>query len=376
MLRRTFVGFGFGAIQGGLFLYEAHQSGNFDRLVVAEVVPEVVSALRRSGGRYRVNIATRSGLEVREVTGVEALNPNDSADRAALVSAVADAQELATALPSVEFYDHGSASVARILAEGLSQRTMPGVLYAAENHNHAAEILESKVGGSRPEFQFLNTVIGKMSGVISEGLSREFLVEEFNRILISRVALPGFRRGIEVFEEKPDLLPFEEAKLYGHNAVHALLGFLAHREGCRCISDASESLRRFAGEAFIEESGRALIARHEGVDELFTPRGFEHYACDLIERMVNPWLNDLVARVIRDPRRKLGWNDRLIGTMRLVLDVGMAPRRFAEGAAAALAIVGGEILDLWPEPDSPPGRKTALKELIADHQGASAQGRP
>ncbi|WP_424114299.1 hypothetical protein [Roseiarcus sp.] len=359
-----------------MFLYEAHQSGNFDRLVVAEVVPEVVSALRRSGGRYRVNIATRSGLEVREVTGVEALNPNDSDDRAALVSAVADAQELATALPSVEFYDHGSASVARILAEGLSQRTMPGVLYAAENHNHAAEILESKVGGSRPEFQFLNTVIGKMSGVISEGSSREFLVEEFNRILISRVALPGFRRGIEVFEEKPDLLPFEEAKLYGHNAVHALLGFLAHREGCRCISDASESLRRFAGEAFIEESGRALIARHEGVDELFTPRGFEHYACDLLERMVNPWLNDLVARVIRDPRRKLGWNDRLIGTMRLVLDVGMVPRRFAEGAAAALAIVGGEILDLWPEPDSPPGRKTALKELIADHQGASAQGRP
>src|SRR5208282_1019464 len=123
--------------------------------------------------------------------------------------------------------------------------------------------------------------------------------------------------------------------------------------------------QRFAGEAFIEESGRALIAKHEGVDELFTPRGFEHYASDLMERMVNPWLNDLVARVIRDPRRKLGWSDRLIGTMRMVLDARIQPRRFAEGAAAALAIVGGDILDLWPEPDSPPGRKTALKELIA-----------
>ncbi len=375
MPRKTFVGFGFGAIQGGLFLYEAFQSGNFDPLVVAEVVPEVIGALRRSGGRYRVSIATRSGLDVREVTGVEALNPNDPADRAALIAAVAEARELATALPSVEFYDHGSASVAHILAEGLSQRTTPGVLYAAENHNHAAEILESKVGGSRPEFQFLNTVIGKMSGVISEGSSREFLVEEFNRILISRVTVPGFRRGIEVFEEKRDLLPFEEAKLYGHNAVHALLGFLAHREGSLRISDAGESLRRFAGEAFIEESGRALIARHDGVDELFTPRGFEHYASDLMERMVNPWLNDLVARVIRDPRRKLGWNDRLIGTMRLVLDAGIPPRRFAEGAAAALAIVGGDIRDLWPEPDSPPGRKRALEELIAHSQGANPRGR-
>ena len=30
---RTFVGFGFGAIQAGLFLYEAQQSGAFTRLV-------------------------------------------------------------------------------------------------------------------------------------------------------------------------------------------------------------------------------------------------------------------------------------------------------------------------------------------------------
>ena len=40
---RTYVGFGFGAIQSGLFLYEAYRSGKFQRLVVAEVIPEVVS---------------------------------------------------------------------------------------------------------------------------------------------------------------------------------------------------------------------------------------------------------------------------------------------------------------------------------------------
>ena len=72
---RTFVGFGFGAIQGGLFLYEAHRSGNFGRLVVAEVVPEVVEAIRRSGGCYRINISTRTGIEVREIPNVEIFNP-------------------------------------------------------------------------------------------------------------------------------------------------------------------------------------------------------------------------------------------------------------------------------------------------------------
>ena len=46
----TFVGFGFGPIQAGLFLAEAHLSGNFDRLVVAEIVPEVVSTVRQAGG--------------------------------------------------------------------------------------------------------------------------------------------------------------------------------------------------------------------------------------------------------------------------------------------------------------------------------------
>ena len=73
-----------------------------------------------------------------------------------------------------------------------------------------------------------NTVIGKMSGVVTdplqirrdglvplvEGGSQAVLVEEFNRILISQITLPDFRRGIDVFQEKADLLPFEEAKLY------------------------------------------------------------------------------------------------------------------------------------------------------------------
>ena len=35
-MKKSFVGFGFGAIQAGLFLYEAHASGQFDRFVVAE----------------------------------------------------------------------------------------------------------------------------------------------------------------------------------------------------------------------------------------------------------------------------------------------------------------------------------------------------
>ncbi len=72
---------------------------------------------------------------------------------------------------------------------------------------------------------------------------RAILVEEFNRILVTRVNLPGFRRGIEVFVEKDDLLPFEEAKLYGHNAIHALIGYLADLEGLATMAEAGANSR-------------------------------------------------------------------------------------------------------------------------------------
>ncbi|MEI6083419.1 MAG: hypothetical protein WCS70_03870 [Verrucomicrobiota bacterium] len=359
MQPRVFVGFGFGAIQGGLFLYEAHRSGNFQRLVVAEVVPEVVARVRSNAGKYKVNVATASGLETHEVTGIEIFNPTVPADRVELVNAIRVASEICTALPSVDFFN----SVAPVLADGLRGKEIPAVIYTAENNNHAAEFLEKAVGPVTAPVQFLNTVIGKMSGVIPG--SRELLVEEFNRILITQITLPGFKRGIEVFAEKPDLLPFEEAKLYGHNAVHALLGYLANAKGLEFMSDIDAELLEFGRQAFLEESGPALIAKHAGGDPLFTPAGYRAYAEDLLPRMVNPYLRDAVARIIRDPQRKLAWNDRLIGTMRLALDAGIQPVRFARGAAAALELLGEpDPLKLWPEPDLPAGRHQALRQLI------------
>ena len=71
------------------------------------------------------------------------------------------------------------------------------------------------------------------------------------------------------------------------------------------------------------------------MDDLFTPQGFGIYADDLLVRMINPFLTDRVDRVCRDLERKLSWDDRVIGTMRLVLKQGFQPVVFAEGAALA-----------------------------------------
>jgi mannitol-1-phosphate 5-dehydrogenase len=391
MAGRTYVGFGFGAIQAGLFLYEASRSGAFGRLVVAEVLPEVVAAVRRAGGSYTVNIAHSDRVEQALVGPVELLDPAVAADRRQLVGAIAEAAEIGTAVPSIRHYtSSGEGSLHRLLAAGLRVKVEGdgprAVIYTAENHKDAAEILTNAVLAELPgrdpaairrRVCFLNTVIGKMSGVISDpdeiqvrglaptvpGSERAFLVEAFNRILISQVRFAGrpFRRGIAVFEEKPDLLPFEEAKLYGHNATHATAAYLAMAVGARRIADLAgmPGLLPFLRAAFIEESGKALIHRYAGFDPLFTPAGYAAYADDLLARMVNPFLGDTAERVGRDPERKLGWEDRLIGTLRMCLQEGVAPNRYAVGAAAALIALcpnlwsqdlpfADLLLPLWP----------------------------
>ena len=101
---RTFVGFGFGAIQSGLFLYEAFHSGEFHRLVVAEVMPETVAAVRREGGYFCVNIAHHDRVESARVGPVDIYDPNIEADRLDILAAIVEAEEIATAVPSVAFY--------------------------------------------------------------------------------------------------------------------------------------------------------------------------------------------------------------------------------------------------------------------------------
>ena len=71
----TFVGFGFGAIQGGLFLPSAFASGNFDRLVVAEIDSELVAQIRRSGGTYQCNRRGGSGFGDRRSFRIGSLQP-------------------------------------------------------------------------------------------------------------------------------------------------------------------------------------------------------------------------------------------------------------------------------------------------------------
>jgi len=359
----VFTGFGFGPIQGGLFAKEAFQSGNFSRIVIAEIDADLVDAVRANKSSYYVNVAKAGGIEPLRIDNVELLNPNVTADRQSLLEVLAQSTEIVTSLPSVNFYGAGQAnSVVSLIAEGLkSSSSEATIIYTAENNNHAAEMLKKAVSGknaalSSGKVQFLNTVIGKISRVVTDaaeiaelqlktiapGIERAFLVEQFNRILVSRTQIAGFQPGIKVFIEKDDLLPFEEAKLYGHNAIHSLLGFIGAVKGAKSMTELKDDkiVMRIGRDAFLQESGAALVKKYAYLgDELFTEAGYKGFAEDLLERMTNPYLGDTIARVTRDVVRKLEMDGRIFGTMQLALEHGVEPKNMALGAMAGIAVL-------------------------------------
>ena len=367
---KVFVGVGLGPIQTGIFMSGACR-GNFDRIVIAEVDDKLRNAINSNGGVVTINTAFGDCIKEEVIRNVEVYNPNEPEGRAKLVEAAAEACELATALPSVKFF----AYCAPWMREGFAlQPERVRFIYTAENNNHAAEELEAALGEKFPNTYCLNTVVGKMSGVVPEAdcasrgvtklaptADRAHLVEAFNKIYIS--SCPGIEsRQVQNLYVKNDLLPFEEAKLYGHNAIHFLLGTLGKTVGCEYMSDltAHPELVALAREAFIRESGAALCKKYADLDELFTAEGFKAYAEDLLVRMRNPFLQDAIARITRDLPRKLSWEDRVIGTMRLVLSQGETPQVFAKGAALAAkeefgsdpAAVKAGLTELWGKWDN------------------------
>ncbi|MFK8034219.1 MAG: hypothetical protein AB8B94_08750 [Hyphomicrobiales bacterium] len=365
----TFVGIGFGAIQTGLFLREAQASGAFDRYVVAMRRPELVDDVNRSG-TVTVNIAMPDGITVETYENIEARCLQNPQDLALLHSNLVSAEEISVAVSSVDDYVTDAPNslhvlLANAIAEKLRSTSPRTLIYSSENHNDAASLLEKAILSALPEqdrakalnvFQTVDTVIGKMSRVITNideindtGLttsspngSQAFLVESFNKILMSEVELERTSgRGITQLVEKIDLMPFEHAKIHGHNATHAGFAYIGGVLGLEWMADvaAIPEIREFFRDAFLEESGEALIRLHAGKDPLFSKEGYQVYVDDLLERMANPWLRDTCARIGRDVVRKLGWDDRLIGTIRLVQGQDVSAHRYGYAALAGFEVM-------------------------------------
>ena len=355
MSKKIFLGIGAGPIQTGIFVAGA-AAGGFDRIVLADVDSALVEAVRRCRS-ITVNTSGIDQVRSDRYAPIEIYNPDQADDLATLIEIASQADVVNTALPATKFYRF----CAPWLREGFERNPAAHrLVYTSENSTTAAADLAEAIGKSFPSTYFLDTVIGKMSKVfdaeestlapLTPEFRRGHLVEEFNTIYTSDA--PGVAQcGIAGLHPRKNLEPFEEAKLYGHNASHLVLALLARQRGCRFMAEAAgmpellETTRR----VLVEECGVALRRKFAGCDPFFEPEEYTRWAEELIRRMVSPLLNDEVARVSRDLVRKLGWQDRLIGAIRLCNSTDTpCPTLMRTAALAARIRALDELQAEWP----------------------------
>jgi mannitol-1-phosphate 5-dehydrogenase len=128
-----------------------------------------------------------------------------------------------------------------------------------------------------------------------------------------------------------DLGRYVERKLFTLNCGHAIAAYLGHLKRYQTIDKAIQDpdIRVIVCGA-LAEGGKGLIKKHDF-------DSFEHakYVEKVLARFENPLMKDDVVRVGRQPLRKLGKGDRLLGPILIAREYGLPTDYLMQGVAAA-----------------------------------------
>lgn len=235
--------------------------------------------------------------------------------------------------------------IAGTIAKGIKRRKESGVeknlnIIACENAVNASTQLKNEVVKylNEEEVEYLEKYIGfpncSVDRIVPPVKSENILdvvVESFHEWNVEEDAFKGEIPKIEGMNLVGNLTAYIERKLFTLNTGHAITAYFGYLKGYRTIDESinDEKIYKFVRNAMIE-SGKALIAKYN-----FDEEQHMKYIDKIITRFRNPYLKDDVARVGREPLRKLNENDRLIkplitarsyniNTENLLLGVGAA----------------------------------------------------
>jgi len=338
--RSTAVIFGAGSIGRG-FLGQLFTESGYG-VVFVEIDRRLVDRLNQQGG-YTLRIVDNDFSQDFPITHVRAV---DGRDRQATADEIVAADLLATAVGV-----RALPQVAPLIALGLAHRAEAGVetpvnvivcenlkdasgALAAMVQEHLAEKYHSYLG---EKVGFVEAVIARMVPVLPDTVREEdpiFVVAEPYKILpVNKKGFKGGIPGIVGLEPRENLAAYVDRKLYLHNAGHAILGYLGYQKGLEYGYEAlSEPHIRPLLDQALDEASRALVAEHG-----FEPQTLRAHVADLLVRFANRPLSDTIFRLARDPIRKLGPTDRLVGGARMALRHGIEPDALSWGIAAGLA---------------------------------------
>ena len=314
-----------------------HDSG-FELVFLARD-PQMVGHLSHVRG-YRVSLS--DGRQTREI-GIAGVSAVGTFDTRRAVRELATADVIVTAVGAENL-----PAVAPLIAAGLRARTRPVNVLAMENLPRSSRRLRELVAEHLPA---------------SEGLDRHGLAGALvERVVARRIGGPGEDRPMvfvadDVSDFRADaahlvepiprirgLIPSDnyevwvKRKLYTYSAGHAAAAYLGDLKGYHYIHTAIRDREiRAAVLAAMTEGQRGLAAR-------FGPEiaGDQRALARILARFENAALGDRIERVGRDPRRKLGARERLVGAAQLAQRAGVHPRHLALAAAAALCFADAD----------------------------------
>ncbi|HOE67918.1 MAG TPA: mannitol-1-phosphate 5-dehydrogenase [Candidatus Hydrogenedentes bacterium] len=332
------VQFGAGNIGRG-FLGQLFFETGYETTFV-DVVPEVIEGLnRRRAYPLRVVEETSVDLTIGHVSAIHA------GDVEAIAEALAQADLAATAV-GVNVLPRIAPALAAGVARRFAQGDAPALNFiVCENMLEAGPFLREKVREHLdPRFYsaldekvgFVEASIGRMVPVMTAEQRAEdpllVCVEPYCHLPVDACGFKGAIPPLKHMEPLANFGAYVERKLFVHNAGHASTAYLGYFRGHEYIWQAiSDPVVRSEVDAAMQETCAGLVKKH-GLDAA-TLR--EHWA-DLVHRFHNRALGDTVARVAKDPIRKLGPRDRLIGSALMCLEQGIAPKHVAFAAAAAI----------------------------------------
>ncbi|MEE2747042.1 MAG: hypothetical protein VX473_01050, partial [Candidatus Thermoplasmatota archaeon] len=165
------------------------------------------------------------------------------------------------------------------------------------------------------------------------------------------------RIAIEGFELKPNFERELTRKLFTYNCVNAMVCYIGHLAGYEWLADAANNpaIAELALEAG-RESSAALVAAYDfDADE-------QRMWCDrALAKYQDKTIRDPIERNARDPVRKLGRFERLLGPIHLCMEHDLPHQTLLMGVAAALRYPGAKISETLPTGEA----ERRLESLLA-----------
>ena len=305
---------------------------------------DLVFAARRddlidSINQFGYDVMTKGSVTTRlEVRGVRAVN----VERSEFAYEVAEADQVYTTVRPDNL-----PSIAPSLADAILYRIKSGVtrpldVFCCENLKNAGSQLERLIFTNVP-FQYAQEVqdcIGFHSAVSDRVVSNSdkepsgryvFTSDANGDVLFDTLQIKGEFEILPPMKGLDNFPACIEEKLYILNSGHAVCAYLGHRRGYSYIHEAmaDEEINRAVVGAMLEAQ-RALQSKYGRTLH------YGAYINDILASFSNAALMDTIARVGRDPIRKLQADDRLVGPAKLAYRYGFQPIYLMQGCAAAL----------------------------------------